>query len=122
MNTNEKVIREFVGAWTRLDPKELAGYFTDDGVYHNMPISPVQGRENVEEFIRGFLSSWTETEWEIVNIASVGDLVIAERIDKTKAGEKSVNLPCVGVFELENGKIKAWRDYFDLDTFMKAMS
>lgn len=122
MNTNEKVIREFVGAWTRLDPKELAGYFTDDGMYHNMPISPVQGRENVEEFIRGFLSSWTETEWEIVNIASVGDLVIAERIDKTKAGKKSVNLPCVGVFELENGKIKAWRDYFDLDTFMKAMS
>lgn len=122
MNANEKVIREFVGAWTRLDPKELAGYFTDDGMYHNMPISPVQGRENVEEFIRGFLSSWTETEWEIVNIASVGDLVIAERIDKTKAGKKSVNLPCVGVFELENGKIKAWRDYFDLDTFMKAMS
>ena len=122
MNTNEKVIREFVDAWTRLDPKELAGYFTDDGIYHNMPISPVQGRENVEEFIRGFLSSWTETEWELVNIASVGDLVIAERIDKTKAGEKSVNLPCVGVFELENGKIKVWRDYFDLDTFMKAMS
>ncbi len=122
MNTNEKVIREFVDAWSRLDPKELAGYFTDDGIYHNMPIAPVQGRENVEEFIRGFLSSWTETEWEIVNIASVGELVIAERIDKTKAGEKSVNLPCAGVFELENGKIKVWRDYFDLDTFMKAMS
>ena len=27
----------------------------------------------------------------------------------------------VGVFEMEDGKIKVWRDYFDLNTFMSAM-
>ncbi|MBW2424081.1 MAG: nuclear transport factor 2 family protein, partial [Deltaproteobacteria bacterium] len=42
---NEKVIRAFIGAWSRLDPEELASYFTQDGVYHNMPAAPVQGRE-----------------------------------------------------------------------------
>ena len=122
MHKNETVIRAFIEAWSRLDSKELAGYFADDGVYHNMPMDPVQGREKVEEFIRGFLSSWTETDWEIVNIVAAGDLVIAERVDRTKTKEKSVALPCVGVFELEDGKIKVWRDYFDLSTYFNAMS
>ena len=45
--------------------------------------------------------------------------MVTERVDRTKTGDKSVDLPCVGVFELENGKIKVWRDYFDLNTYMK---
>jgi limonene-1,2-epoxide hydrolase len=48
--------------------------------------------------------------------------VIVERLDRTKAGDKAVDLPCTGVFELENGKIKVWRDYFDLGTYAKGMS
>ncbi len=119
---NEKIIREFIEAWSRLDPAELAGYFTDDGVYHNMPTSPVGGRENVEKMIAGFISTWTQTEWDILNIVSAGDVVIAERLDRTKAGDKGVDLPCTGVFEMENGKIRVWRDYFDIATYAKGMS
>ena len=37
MSSNETTIREFVVAWSRLDADELAAYFTDDGVYYNMP-------------------------------------------------------------------------------------
>jgi limonene-1,2-epoxide hydrolase len=32
-----------------------------------------------------------------------------------------VDLPCAGVFEMQGGKIKVWRDYFDLGTYVKAM-
>jgi limonene-1,2-epoxide hydrolase len=32
------------------------------------------------------------------------------------------NTPCVGVFELEDGRIKAWRDYVDLATYSRAMN
>ena len=49
-------------------------------------------------------------------------MVIAEGLDRTKAGDKAVDLPCTGVFEMEKGKIKVWRDYFDLTTYMKGMS
>jgi limonene-1,2-epoxide hydrolase len=119
---NEKIVREFIAAWSRLDPKELAGYFAEDGVYHNMPAAPVQGRENIERMIAGFTASWTETEWEIRNLIGRGNVVIAERIDRTKAGEKRVDLPCTGVFELERGEIKVWRDYFDLGTYTRALA
>ena len=122
MNDNETMIRAFIEAWARLDPKELAGYFADDGIYHNMPMQPVRGRERIEEFIRGFSSAWTETCWEVVTLVAAGNIVVAERVDRTKAGEKSVDLPCVGVFEMEEGKIKIWRDYFDMGTYMNAMA
>ena len=122
MPDNEQVIRKFIAAWARLDPAELASYFAPDGVYHNIPTGPVAGRENVEKMIRDFTAAWTETEWEIVSLVAAGDLVIAERVDRTQVGEKSVDLPCTGVFEMEGGKIKVWRDYFDLGTYVRAIS
>ena len=122
MADNEAVIREFIGAWSRLDPAELTTYFTEDGVYHNIPTGPVGGRDNVERMIRGFTASWTNTEWEIVTLMSSGDVVIAERVDRTQAGDKSVDLPCVGIYEMVDGKIKVWRDYFDMATFTSAMT
>jgi limonene-1,2-epoxide hydrolase len=122
MDTNERIIRDFVAAWSRRDATELAGYFAEDGVYHNMPMAPVSGRAAVEQLIRGFIGSWTEAKFEVVQLVSAGNLVIAERVDRIRAGGKSADLPCVGVFELEAGKIKRWRDYFDLATYTRAMA
>jgi limonene-1,2-epoxide hydrolase len=122
MADNTRIVRDFIAAWSRLDADELAGYFTEDGTYYNMPTRPVSGRDNVRDFIRGFAAGWASTQWDVVNIIAADDVVIAERVDrtKTKAG-KSVDLPCCGVFEMQDGKIKVWRDYFDLGVFMKAV-
>jgi len=118
---NERIIREFIEAWSRLDPEELAGYFAEDGVYHNMPTGPVAGRENVKRMIAGFIAPWTETRWDVLHLVSAGDVVIAERLDRIRAGDKAVDLPCTGVFEMEGGRIRIWRDYFDLGTYANAM-
>jgi limonene-1,2-epoxide hydrolase len=116
-------IRDFCAAWTRLDIEELMDYFTDDAVYHNMPGPPVQGREAVRQTIASFLKGWSSTEWEIRNIAADGNTVLAERVDRIVAANgKKVDLPVVGVFELDNGKIQHWRDYFDLGTYTRAMA
>ena len=122
MSENTETIRAFINAWANLDAEELVSYFADDGVYHNMPASPISGRENLLKFIGGFISPWSSTDWEIVNLAGAGDTVFAERVDKTTAGDKQVNLPCCGVFEMRDGKISVWRDYFDMQTYVKAMS
>jgi limonene-1,2-epoxide hydrolase len=44
------------------------------------------------------------------------------RLDRTQAGNKAVDPPCTGLFEMENAKTKVWRDYFDLTKYMKGMS
>ncbi|TNF85831.1 MAG: SgcJ/EcaC family oxidoreductase [Gammaproteobacteria bacterium] len=118
---NVSIVREFIEAWSSLDADRLAEYFTEDGTYHNMPTQPVTGKDNVRAFIKGFLATWTETQWDVLHILGAGDVVIAERLDRTKTSQGDVDLPCTGVFEMEDGKIKVWRDYFDLSTFMNAM-
>jgi len=116
---NIEIIQDFINAWSRLDTDELVSYFTEDGIYYNMPADPVQGHDNLKAFIAGFTANWTTTQWDTLHIMGQGDVVFAERLDRTKAGDVNVDLPCCGVFEMENGKIKVWRDYFDMATFMK---
>lgn len=111
------------GRLPNLDAAELAAYFCEDGTYHNVPLPPVVGRANIEEAIRAFTASWTATRWEILNLLTAGDVVVAERVDRTRCvGDRSVELPIVGVFELDQGKIKVWRDYFDLGTYLRAVA
>jgi limonene-1,2-epoxide hydrolase len=121
MLSNTEIVKEFVKAWSTLDASTLASFFAEDGSYYNMPAKPVTGKENVEKFITGFLSNWTETTWDIINITENGDLVYCERLDRTKTTAGNVDLPCFGVFEMQDGKIKEWRDYFDMNTFVSAM-
>ena len=116
---NEQLIRNFIAAWSSLDVEEILSYFADDGTYHNMPIAPVTGRENLRAFIAAFLTDWTSTDWGIINITCQNDTVFAERMDRTKIGNRNVDLPCCGVFEMVGGKIKVWRDYFDMATYTK---
>jgi len=37
----DEVVTEFATKWATPDPDELAGYFTEDAVYHNIPMDPV---------------------------------------------------------------------------------
>ena len=122
MSDNVQTIKDFIAAWSNLDSDELVGYFSEDGIYYNMPTQPVKGKEQLKQFIGSFISNWTKTNWDTLNIIGEGDVVIAERLDRTEVGDIKVDLPCCGVFEMEEGKIKVWRDYFDMGTYTKPFS
>ena len=122
MSNNVQTIKAFISAWSNLDVDELVGYFCEDGIYYNMPAQPVQGHEKLKLFIEGFIAKWTKTTWETLNIIGEGNVVIVERLDRTEVGDIKVDLPCCGVFEMEEGKIKIWRDYFDMGTYTKPFS
>mgnify|MGYP001794544829 CR=1 FL=1 len=34
-----------------------------------------------------------------------------------RVGDTVISVPCMGIFELRDGKIAAWRDYWDLQQF-----
>lgn len=121
MSDNETLIREFIADWSSLDAGKLAGYFTETGTYHNIPSQPVSGRAAIGQFITGFTRNWESTQWEILSLVVKGDVVMVERVDHTVVAGQKIDLPCVGVFELENGKIRIWRDYFDLATYTGAL-
>ena len=62
-------------------------------------------------------------DFEVQRQVSDGNLVMNERIDVMRRAEGApIRLPVTGVFEIEDGKIKAWRDYFDMATVTNQMS
>jgi limonene-1,2-epoxide hydrolase len=102
------------------DVQTLLDYFSDDAVYHNMPGPPSNGKAEIETTL-AYTKTMTSKGWEVVHQAVAGDTVINERIDRFEVGGQAVALPVCGVFEVRDGKIAAWRDYFDMVTFQKQM-
>ena len=117
------LVTEFCAQWAEPDPARLAEYFTEDGIYHNMPMPPSQGRTAIQEFIAGFTAMCDGIDFVVHRQVSDGDLVFNERTDimRLKNGNR-VELPVTGVFEIRDGKIAAWRDYFDMATVTAAFS
>ncbi len=120
----EKVVSDLFAAWTRLDLDGIMSYFAEDGVWDNVPMSPAKGRAAIREMTHGFLKDTDTFSAEIKRTVHEGNVVFNERVDTIvmKNGKKAA-IPVAGMFELNDaGKIKVWRDYFDLATFTKQLA
>jgi len=118
---SEKVVSDFCQAWSRRNLDEIMGFFSEDAVYHNIPMEPARGKAAIRNVINAFLPMASSVEFKGLKTAAAGNLVMNERVDIFQMGGKRVELPVAGVFEVLNGKIAAWRDYFDLATWTKQM-
>jgi limonene-1,2-epoxide hydrolase len=119
----DELVTEFCSLWSSPDPEKLAEFFTEDAVYHNIPMEPVQGRDAIQQFIVGFVAAVDGIDFDVHRQVSDGTVVMNERTDvmRRKDGGE-VRLPVMGVFEVRDDQIAAWRDYFDLATITKAFS
>ena len=121
-DTPADLVRRFCDAWAVGDYEALLGYFTDDAVYHNIPLDPVQGVDAIRATIAGFTGGVDKIEFRVRHLVAEGDVVLTERVDVFVGGGRSIELPVMGTFEVKDGKIAAWRDYFDMNQFMSQMS
>jgi len=114
----ENIVSEFCNAWTRLDVDQIMSFFTDDAVYHNIPMPAAKGKEIIRKTIEGLLKGASWIEFKILHTASNGNVVFNERVDSFEAKGKKISLPVAGVFEItSDGKISGWRDYFDVKMY-----
>jgi limonene-1,2-epoxide hydrolase len=113
------IVRSFCEAWSRRDAGEIAAYFADDAVYHNIPMEPVRGAAAIRPWLERFLLGCSSVEFELLRIAASENIVFTERLDRFEQGGRRIELPVAGVFELRDGRIAAWRDYFDLATWTR---
>jgi len=116
MVPNDDIISRFCSAFERLDPDELIGYFAPDAVYHNIPMQPLTGHAAIRAFLADIPNQFHGLRFETLRQVAQGDMVMNERVDHFDLGDRNVSLPVAGIFELRDGKIVAWRDYFDLAT------
>ena len=116
--TPESVVRDFCGAVAARNIPALVDFFTADAVYHNIPLAPLTGREAIAATLTQFIEPATRVEFELLGIATQGRTVFTERIDRFEINGKDIALPVMGAFEITtDGKIAAWRDYFDMQQF-----
>lgn len=119
----ETVVRNFCAAFERQDAQELLGYFAEDAVYHNIPFEPAVGREAIAVMLNMFITEGSEGRFELKHIAVNGHVVLTERIDYVEMGGKKATLPVMGTFEVnDDGKLTAWRDYFDVAQLMSQVN
>ncbi|WP_439816804.1 limonene-1,2-epoxide hydrolase family protein [Zavarzinia sp. CC-PAN008] len=123
MAGNSAVVDAFVQAWNNKDLDAVLACMTDDVVYHNIPMEPINGVGAVRQMMTPFLATIQQIEWIILAQAeNASGAVLNERIDKFLINGKWIALPVMGSFEFRDGKISAWRDYFDLAQFNAAMA
>ena len=97
-------------------------FFEEEAVYHNIPVDPVQGKATIRTVLQGFMGMATQVEWVLHNIAeSENGTVLTERTDRFLINEKWIELRVMGIFEIEAGRIGAWRDYFDMNQFQSQL-
>ena len=120
--TNTQIVLDFIDAWNRMDWDAVVSTFSEDVVYHNIPMEVLQGKAAVAEFITTGMDL-DSVDWQVLSIAENGNKVLTERVDNfCLAGGKTISIPVMGTFEIVNGQITAWRDYFDLATLTTQMT
>ena len=122
MAGNSQLVKDFIQAWNDKELDRAADMLCEDVFYHNIPMEPINGREASRAFFKT-MGDAQEIQWDLLNIAENGNVVMTERVDRfVMADGKKVAVPLMGVFEIEGGQIKVWKDYFDLATFQSQLA
>ena len=124
--TPDSLIREFISLLVSRDLDGAAAMVTEDFEYDNVPMGKSFGPQAIQDTLNGFFSMCTGIDWEILRQTSSGSLesgtVLNERDDRVQIHGRWATLPVAGVFEIRNGKISLWRDYYDKQTIIDVMT
>ncbi|MFT7649238.1 MAG: limonene-1,2-epoxide hydrolase [Candidatus Poriferisodalaceae bacterium] len=120
-NAAEQVVDAFVTAIGNKDEAATMALVSDDVFYDNVPVGSMTGKGPMAEFLAPMFKSKGPVEFEILRQTAAGNIVMNERIDKFQAKGREIAMPVAGVFEVNDGLITFWRDYFDNGMFMKAL-
>lgn len=117
----EELVRDFMAAftaaWPTGDATTLSRFFSEDAEYRNGPLEPIQGRESILVALVQMMSLGGEVYAEVRHLLFYDSVVMTERIDYVRLCGKTAGLRIAGVFEVHDGLITGWRDYFDPNEF-----
>jgi limonene-1,2-epoxide hydrolase len=101
----------------------VLGFFAADAVYHNIPVQPVSGTAAIRAVLAGFMGMASEIDWVLRHLAETQDgVVLTERVDRFRVRGRWIELPVMGAFEVRDGRVTAWRDYFDMKQFQDQLA
>jgi limonene-1,2-epoxide hydrolase len=116
--TPSQIVHAFMDAMAVKDYDTALKFIAATCEYDNVPMGKVTGPEGVRAVLEPFFAPTIENQLLVKRELAQGNTVILERLDRHLLDSGWVELPVTGIFEVENGQITLYRDYFDLNTIM----
>lgn len=120
--TPSETVHAFLDAAAVKDWDTALKLIAPDCEYHNMPMEKVVGRDAVKATLDPFFGPTITNELIIIREMTDGNVVFTERLDRHQMAHGWAELPVAGVWEVRDGLITSWREYFDLQTILGQMS
>ena len=109
-----EVVRHFLNALAERDVDAAMELLADDVVYINVSTPAMHGRDRIRQaFTRAMRLPGAGFEVYFHSIAGQGGTVLTERTDVLIWGRLRVQIWVCGRFDVEDGRITLWKDYFD---------
>ena len=109
--TPKQIVKSWVETFNTADADALAEFYHDDAINHQVAYDPVTGKQAIRKMFADEFSSATMV-CIIENIFEDGNWAILEWKDPK-------GLRGCGFFQIENGKIKFQRGYWDKLSFLR---
>lgn len=114
-----QVVQQFMTHMEKLDYEHALALVTEDCAYINPPpIGAVRGPAEMRAVLQPFFAPTRANAFQTLRAAVDGGTVFLERLDRHQLADGWVELPVTGVFEVRDGQITYWRDYFDAATLL----
>ena len=118
--TPSETVTALLQACVARDLDAACALVTDDIVYDNVPIGVVHGPEGVRTVLSGgVMREATEIDWVVHRQVAEGITVMNERTDRFLVDGRWLEIPIGAVFEVRDGRVSLWRDYFDLESYRR---
>lgn len=115
-----RTVQRFVQALQERDSGAAEAILAEDVVWKNVGYPALRGRDRI---LRLLLTGGDISRFEVKihRIAAANDTVLVERTDAMVVGWFRLQFWVWAAFELHDGRIAVWRDYFDLFDVVKGL-
>jgi limonene-1,2-epoxide hydrolase len=118
--TQARTVETFLKAMQSQDFDTIDALVADDIVYQNVGLPTIRGGARVRKLLRS-MEGRMGFEVKLHRNVAEGGTVLNERTDAIVLGPLRLQFWVCGVFEVRDGQITLWRDYFDFYDFTKAI-
>ncbi|MCX6482090.1 MAG: nuclear transport factor 2 family protein [Mycobacterium sp.] len=118
---NAHTVEVFLAALQDQDIDAAGAVLDEHLVYQNVGFPTIRGRARAMKLFRS-MEGRAGFEVKTHRIAVNGSTVLTERTDALVFGRVRLQFWVCGVFEVTDGRITLWRDYFDMFDFTKALA
>jgi limonene-1,2-epoxide hydrolase len=118
-----ELVHQFGLACETRNPAAACALLAENITYQNVPLPAIHGRDAVAAFLTPSMSAMSAFKWDVLAAVAGedGKQVLTERIDTFVYENGEVTVSLMGIFEVADGFITAWRDYADIGTFVRDM-